>query len=258
RDDGTLWEKLVSWFGYKLHLLVDADYELPVGYRLTRASAADNTVAPGLLEDLESRHRELIKRAESLAADKGYDDSALHQKLWDSYGIAPIIPRREDWKDGETTRPVLEGAGNVVYDIEGRLYCHAPGDGLVRRMIYWGFERRRDAQKWRCPAAVLGLQCRGREDCCEGAYGRLVRVERGSDVRTFCPVARSSGKWERLYKGRTAVERVNARLDVSFGFERHFIRGLAKMRLRCGLALAVMLAMALGVQRQLFFPSGDN
>ena len=43
-----------------------------------------------------------------------------------------------------------------------------------------------------------------------------------------------------------AVERVNSRLDVSFGFELHTIRGLKKMRLRCGLALIVMLAMALG------------
>jgi hypothetical protein len=48
------------------------------------------------------------------------------------------------------------------------------------------------------------------------------------------------------YKNRTAVERVNSRLDVSFGFERHFIRGQSKMRLRMGLALIVMLAMAYG------------
>jgi len=33
-------------------------------------------------------------------------------------------------------------------------------------------------------------------------------------------------------------------------FERHFIRGLAKMRLRCSLALVVMLAMALGRIRE--------
>ena len=66
------------------------------------------------------------------------------------------------------------------------------------------------------------------------------------DRRVFTPMARSSYVWQRTYKKRTAVERVNSRLDVSFGFERHFIRGLAKMRLRCGLALIVMLAMALG------------
>ncbi|MGE5575796.1 MAG: DDE transposase, partial [Syntrophothermus sp.] len=50
----------------------------------------------------------------------------------------------------------------------------------------------------------------------------------------------------KLYKKRTAVERVNSRLDNVFGFERHFIRGLKKMKLRCTLALVVMLAMALG------------
>jgi hypothetical protein len=59
-------------------------------------------------------------------------------------------------------------------------------------------------------------------------------------------LARSSYKWETTYKKRTAVERVNARLDEAFGFEKHFIRGLKKMRLRCGLALIVMLAMAVG------------
>ena len=45
---------------------------------------------------------------------------------------------------------------------------------------------------------------------------------------------------------RTAVERVNSRIDVSFGFELHTIRGLQKMQIRCGLALVVMLAMAVG------------
>jgi len=46
------------------------------------------------------------------------------------------------------------------------------------------------------------------------------------------------------------VERVNSRLDVSFGFEQHFIRGHRKMKLRVGLALMVMLAMALGRVRE--------
>ena len=45
---------------------------------------------------------------------------------------------------------------------------------------------------------------------------------------------------------RTAVERVNSRIDLSFGFEQHYIRGEAKMRTRCGLALCIMLAMAYG------------
>ncbi|MDQ0415592.1 transposase [Mesobacillus stamsii] len=30
--DGRPWEKIVKWFGYKLHLVVDATYELPVTF----------------------------------------------------------------------------------------------------------------------------------------------------------------------------------------------------------------------------------
>jgi hypothetical protein len=73
-----------------------------------------------------------------------------------------------------------------------------------------------------------------------------VRVPLEADRRIFTPLARASYAWKRMYKHRTAVERVNSRLDVSFGFEQHFIRGQAKMRLRMGLALMVMLAMAYG------------
>jgi len=78
----------------------------------------------------------------------------------------------------------------------------------------------------------------------------VVRVKRFIDPRTFLPVARSSYKFERLYKERTAVERVNSRLDVSYGFEEHFIRTGGKMKFRCGLALIVMLSMALGRIRE--------
>ena len=49
----------------------------------------------------------------------------------------------------------------------------------------------------------------------------------------------------RGYNRRTALERINNRIDNSFGFEHHFIRGIDKMTLRVGLAFAVMLAMAL-------------
>ncbi|MBW2142163.1 MAG: hypothetical protein JRG97_14050 [Deltaproteobacteria bacterium] len=43
RKDGSIWERVKSWFGFKLHLhlMVDADYELPVGYEVTKASVAD-------------------------------------------------------------------------------------------------------------------------------------------------------------------------------------------------------------------------
>ncbi len=46
------------------------------------------------------------------------------------------------------------------------------------------------------------------------------------------------------------MERINGRLDTSFGFEDHYIRGQSKMELRVGLSLIVMLAMAVGRNKQ--------
>jgi hypothetical protein len=70
------------------------------------------------------------------------------------------------------------------------------------------------------------------------------------DRRRFTPIARSSYKWKRLYKKRTSVERVNSRLDVSHGFERHTIKGIKKMKFRVSMALLIMLALAYGhIQR---------
>ena len=40
--------------------------------------------------------------------------------------------------------------------------------------------------------------------------------------------------------------RINARLDNDFGFERHYLRGLTRMRTRVGLALTVMMSLAVG------------
>ena len=111
------------------------------------------------------------------------------------------------------------------------------------RILALGFESDRETLKYRCPARQYGLECKGRRRC---PVRGSVRIKLEEDRRIFTPLARSSYRWKTLYKKRTSVERVNSRLDVSFGFEQHFIRGLKKMRLRMGLALIVMLAMALG------------
>jgi hypothetical protein len=42
---GKAWKKVTSWFGYKLHLIIDSRYKLPVDFRLTKASVAEQPVA---------------------------------------------------------------------------------------------------------------------------------------------------------------------------------------------------------------------
>ncbi len=241
-EDGSLWQKVKRWFGYKLHLVVDAHWELPVAFEVTRASASEVSEAHRLLERMEDRHPDILDECEFFLADRGLDDGKLIQRLWDEHQIKPIIDIRNMWKDGESTR-LVNGTCNVVYDYKGTVYCHCPESDERYEMAYGGFEKDRGCLKYRCPARHYGLECKGAGEC---PVGFAVRIPLCEDRRVFTPLARSSYAWKRHYKKRTAVERVHSRLDVSFGFEHHFIRGLKKMKLRCGLALCVMLAMALG------------
>ena len=53
--DGTESKQAKFWYGYKVHLVVDADYELPVAYSLTLASQAEQPEARRMLDHLEKR-----------------------------------------------------------------------------------------------------------------------------------------------------------------------------------------------------------
>jgi hypothetical protein len=244
REDGTLWEKVVKWFGYKIHLLVDTKYEMPIGYEVTKASASDTKHLLPLVEGARERHPQIHRDMDTAAGDKGYDSEENCRRLYDEHGIKPVIDIRRMWRDKETRLLDAGCADNVVYDEVGTVYCICPKTGEQRPMAYGGFEKDRMALKYICPVRAYGLTCSGSPEC--GHAMKSERISLEIDRRIFTPVARSSYGWERGYKKRTAVERVNSRFDVSFGFERHFIRGQKKMEVRVGLTLCVMLAMAVG------------
>jgi hypothetical protein len=241
RKDGTLWESVTSWFGFKLHLIVDADYEMPIDYCVTKASASDIVVGRKMVNHLAENRPDLLENADYWLGDKGYDDTLLIRTLWDDYSIKPVIDIRDQWKiDGAR---LVHGQSNVSHDYKGTVFCHCPVQWDKRPMAYGGFEKDRGTLKYRCPAKHYGLECKGRDRCC---ISDSIRIDMTSNPRIFTPLARSSYKWKTIYKKRSSVERVNSRLDESFGFEKHFVRGRKKMKLRCGLALIVMLGMAYG------------
>lgn len=243
--DGTAWSKVVSWFGYRLHLIVDSDYELPVAFELTNASNSEVKQAHKMVDALNETHPELVDRCEILTADRGYDDIKLHEKLWNENGIKPVIDIRNMFKDPDETR-LLEDYENVVYNYKGNVSCICMETGTQREMCVGGFEsdrKKHGTLRKLCPAKHYEIECKY-IDKCQVKQG--IRIDISQNQRVFCPIDRASYKWAREYKKRTAVERVNSRLDESFGFEKHYIRGIKKMKIRCGIALCVMLAMAVG------------
>lgn len=242
KKDGTSWEKVIKWFGYKLHLIVDSNYELPIAYSVTKASESDINEAHRMIEKLAEERPEILKSCETMEGDRGYDDGKLITKLYDGYGIKPVIDIRNCWKDGEETRQLAKYE-NVVYNYKGNVYCYCEKTLKRREMCAGGFEKDRKALKKLCPAKQYGLLCKNMETC---KVKQGIRICLDTDRRIFTPIDRASLKWEKYYAKRPSVERVNSRLGVSFGFENHYIRGKKKMEVKCGIALCIMLAMAVG------------
>jgi hypothetical protein len=102
REDGSLWEKVVKWFGYKIHLIVDTTYEMPIGYRVTRASESDTKQLLPMVNEVKQKHPKIYKDMDRLAADKGYDSEENCRQLYDEHGIKPVIDIRCMWRDKET------------------------------------------------------------------------------------------------------------------------------------------------------------
>jgi hypothetical protein len=224
--------------------VVDTTYELPIAFIVTKASEAEQPVALKLLDQLEEKQPLILETGEYFMADRGYDDGKLYRRLWDNHGIKPVIGIRNLWKapeghDGTCAVGSLEG---VAYNFEGHVYCYNV-HGQRKKMAHAGFEKDRNALKYRCPSLHYGQHCAGRSQC---RIASSVRIPIEQDRRVFGPVARDSYKWKDLYRRCTAAERVYSRLDVSFGFENHTTRGLKKMQLRVGMAYMAMLAIALG------------
>jgi hypothetical protein len=115
-------------------------------------------------------------------------------------------------------------------------------------MIYWG----RDGKylKYRCPYALGKSECKSRFRCSSSAYGYVLKIPIAEDVRRHPPVPRESKKWGRLYKMRTAVERVNSRVKELPGLGNITIRGKLKVRIRSALSLLIMLAAAVSMAKE--------
>jgi len=249
-DDGKV-TKVVEWFGYKLHLLVDVKHEVALAYHITDTKAGDNEEVEALLAHAQANLPE--GRIETMAYDKAADDIKVHEALAEA-GVKPVIQNRACWpKDGEREK-VIGGRIplHVVHDEAGTVFCYDTSAPPVRRaMSYMGHEKSRETLKYRCPAKVEGFACPAQERCNAGkSYGLTVRVPQEIDLRRFPAVPRATKQFERLYKGRTAVERVNGRLKVFWGLDDGNVVGARRFHAHVGAVMVVHLAFATQLARQ--------
>ena len=75
-------------------------------------------------------------------------------------------------------------------------------------------------------------------------YGLTVRLKQEIDLRRFPPIPRATKQFERLYKGRTAVERVNARVKIFWGTDDGNVTGAERFHALIGTVMVVHVGLA--------------
>jgi hypothetical protein len=228
-ETGQPRKSVVKWFGYKLHLLVDALYELPIAALLTTAKDNDGPHFPALWRKAKHILPDLPERAQSCAQDKGYDEDETHQTLW-ADRVAPIIPLRNQTQEE-----------NKVLLPESQQLCPR-GDQLRCD----GYESARHALRYDVPKTCPKRNGAGYCEFANGCRQKLIRVKLSPDnLRHLGPVPRDTPQWRRLYHGRTAVERVNSRAKQHGGLDCIRRRGQKRVSVWAWLALLAMNAFAL-------------
>jgi hypothetical protein len=242
-DDGKV-THVVEWFGYKLHLLVDVKHEVAVAYHISDTKAGDNERIPELVE--QAKKNLPPQRIKTLTYDKAADDGAVHEFLHDEAIKAVIQNRTFQLEEPEK---VLGGRTplNIVYDQAGTIFCYDKvSEPPVRHaMACIGHEAERGTIKYRCPARHYGFACPSDAECNgDRQYGLTVRVKQEVDLRRFPSIPRATKQFERLYAGRTAVERVNGRLKIFWGIDDGQVYGARRFHAHVGAVMVVHLAFA--------------
>jgi Transposase DDE domain/Transposase domain (DUF772) len=243
-DEGRV-TRVLEWFGYKLHLVVDVKHEVSLSYTITDTKAGDGEILPAVLATAQANLPP--ERIETLAYDKAADTNEVHEVL-SKAKIKPVIQNRALWKDEhERLLPGHDGNTNIVYDESGTVHCYdRVSNPMVRHpMSYIGYEPDRETLKYRCPAKHEGWECPMSAICnAHTEYGKTVRVNREIDLRRFPALPRATKKFERLYKGRTAVERINARLKIFWGLDDGNLKGARRFHAWVGAVMAVHAGFA--------------
>lgn len=217
--------RTVKWFGFRLHLIADATYELPVDFKVTKASNSEVKEAEKLLDEVKEKHPKRIEKCRYFLADRGYDSTTLIEWL-DTEDIAPVIDIRNCWQ-GDKTKQFKNT--DLVYTYNGKVYfVNEYGEKI--ELLYRGYDKSRDCNRY-------GFHPKYHDK-------RIFRIPLKTDRRVFTRVARNSKKWKRLYRKRSGIERMNGRIDRDFKFEKHTIRGLEKMTLFLTTAFIIKLTYA--------------
>lgn len=213
-------------FGYKVHLLSDADYGLPLTFYLTPANENDQKHLAPLLKKAGKTLPWLKPRY--LLADKGYDSLNNHKAVV-SRGIVPVIHIRKEHRS--------KGLHKGVYSDKGSPTCLG-----MTAMDYIRTDRETGHHLFRCPADGCHLKDKpsGSTRCDSEVW-----EDPAANLRVVGILPRASAEWKRQYNKRMSIERIFGSVKHSRLLDQHRYRGLRKVRLHATLSFLTYQLTAL-------------
>jgi hypothetical protein len=208
----------IYWYGYKVHLVADANSELPIWFHLTPANVYDGAHLPTILEGAKAQFGWF--HPTHVLADKGYDSKECFRFVGEEMKAMPII----DVRMYSRRRP-REGRPCEAYPVETpqgiRYRCNrVPYDSKCPRFGH-------------CPMLPVFV------DSPLNTFVALSYYER------YIPFPYGSKEWKTLYDKRVSVERVFSRLKTYRKLNAVRVRRMKKVWLHVALSLLTMNAAAL-------------
>lgn len=235
-DSDAKWghkSKDYTFFGYKVHLIVDAKSQLPLDVKVTPANEADSPQAKPLLKGAKDKHPGI--KINSASMDAAYDNYETYRFAIEDIGASPIIALNPRGRVEAIT------SSSLYLTDEGSYTCFA---GF--KVVYWGKEKKRGRLKFRCPQALGKCQCLFRSECSASSYGRTFYLYPKRDYRLIGPIPRGSDSWQEKYNARTSVERAYSEGKGSHCLDKLRVRGLAKVEIHTYLALSAQVIKRIG------------
>ena len=226
-------DKDYVFFGYKVHLIVDAKSQLPLDVKVTPANEGDSPQAKPLLKRVKEKHPQI--KINTASMDSAYDSYENYRFAIEDIGATPIIALNPRGRVDAIT------SSSLYLSDDGSYTCFA---GF--KVVYWGKEEKRGRLKFRCPAALGRCQCLFSSNCSLSPYGRTFYLHPERDYRLIGPIPRGTDLWQEKYNTRTSVERAYSEEKGSHHLANPRVRGLAKVKIHTYLALCAQVIKRIG------------
>jgi len=193
--------KVIFFWGYKIHLIVDADTDTPLVWKIEPANRRESSVALELYELLIEHYLEFLDNTVYQTADKAYDARHIYETFFTRLNGYSAISRN--------TRKTITDKKLAA---DGSPICRA-GHKMRSNGSWYDADSYR--YKFRCPK--LRFECLYRKS----DYGCTKFLQESDPIPGKIEPFRQ--KYAELYSKRQSVERVNAYLtSIGFDFPNHF------------------------------------